>query len=48
MFKPSIVLTNSCGLCGSCGTCGACPGGIIPTSIALVAVDALLILLPTD
>lgn len=48
MFKPSIVLTNSCGLCGACGACGACPLGIIPSSAALVAVDALLMLLPPD
>lgn len=48
MFKPSIVLTNSCGLCGACGACGTCPGGIIPSSVVVVAVDALLMLLPPD
>jgi len=44
MLKPSFLALPpiSCGVCGACGICGMCPGGIIPSSIAAVAIDALL------
>ncbi len=47
MLKPSFspLLGLYCGVCGICGACGACPLGIIPSSAAFVAVDALFVFL---
>lgn len=46
MLIPAFSLASrpSCGICGGCGACGVCPGGIIPSSIALVALEAIWVI----
>jgi hypothetical protein len=35
---------NHCAVCAICARCAMCPGGVIPTSIALVVVDAVFLI----